>query len=316
MYAHEIFKSYHNEDWQKSFYGQLIEGYHDSFKSVLQGINDATKFHMGRQTDVNFASGGEHALEDVFSQCHFPYDNCWFDYVSDAKVDSPASRRHGLIPGHVRSALLCTALYDGLYTVNHFTAIDSPDSWTMDPITTFVGNKPLDRYELIRNTLPPDAKSDGYVMTCVMKPTAKAERFISEMSDELVYNAGSDISTLSKFLRLLNCKNSVFQEVVVKNKPLKDKRAKRDPGSFKYSYKLLRLDLGKAHGGTHSLGEIKHLWSNPLHSCRGHFKTYTPDSRLFGKYIGTFWFPPHIRGSKEVGVVKKEYEMVNTAIKL
>lgn len=46
-----------------------------------------------------------------------------------------------------------------------------------------------------------------------------------------------------------------------------------------------------------------------LHICRGHFAHYTPESPLFGKYVGTFWRPDHVRGSKENGEVHKRYEV-------
>ncbi len=310
MYAHELFKSFHTPDWQKSLYSQLVEGYFDFFRQTLQAVNDAQKFHMGKQSEVNHAAGGEHTFESVFTECHFPYDNCWFDYVSDVRVDSPATKRFGAITGQVRSGLLCCVLEEGLYTVNHYTALTGPDSWTMDPVTTFVGNRPLDQFATLAQALPKDKADGGYVLTSIMPTTPQGRNAVLGMQDELIYNAGSDISTLAKFLRLLNCRNSVFEEVTPKNKPLKKRNEKRKPGTFLYRYKLLRLDLGKERGGIVSLPRIKHLWQNPLHSCRGHFKTYTPERRLFGKYIGTFWFPPHMRGNATVGVVDKEYVAV------
>src|SRR5215471_6223848 len=46
-----------------------------------------------------------------------------------------------------------------------------------------------------------------------------------------------------------------------------------------------------------------------LHICRGHFATYTPEHPLFGKYVGTFWRPDHVRGSREAGEVNKNYSV-------
>ena len=46
-----------------------------------------------------------------------------------------------------------------------------------------------------------------------------------------------------------------------------------------------------------------------LHICRGHFATYSPDHPLFGKYVGTFWRPDHVRGSQEAGEVHKNYSV-------
>jgi len=37
------------------------------------------------------------------------------------------------------------------------------------------------------------------------------------------------------------------------------------------------------------------------HLCRGHFAQYSAERPLFGRHVGTFWVPPHVRGSDEVG---------------
>ena len=46
-----------------------------------------------------------------------------------------------------------------------------------------------------------------------------------------------------------------------------------------------------------------------LHLCRGNFATYTADAPLFGKYIGRFWRPMHVRGDQKNGVVAKDYSV-------
>lgn len=44
-----------------------------------------------------------------------------------------------------------------------------------------------------------------------------------------------------------------------------------------------------------------------LHICRGNFATYSESAPLFGKYVGRYWRPAHVRGAKEVGEVHKTY---------
>ena len=46
----------------------------------------------------------------------------------------------------------------------------------------------------------------------------------------------------------------------------------------------------------------------PLSIVRGHFKRFTPDRPLFGKWAGLFWWPMHTRGSIENGAVVKAFE--------
>jgi len=43
------------------------------------------------------------------------------------------------------------------------------------------------------------------------------------------------------------------------------------------------------------------------HICRGHFKTYTADRPLLGRYVGTFWWEAQARGDRSVGLVDKDY---------
>jgi len=38
-------------------------------------------------------------------------------------------------------------------------------------------------------------------------------------------------------------------------------------------------------------------------------KTYTTEKPLFGKYVGNVWCPPHARGNKKMGVIKKDYKI-------
>lgn len=46
-----------------------------------------------------------------------------------------------------------------------------------------------------------------------------------------------------------------------------------------------------------------------LHICRGHFRTYSEQRKLFGKIAGTFWVDEHARGAEEFGTVVKDYNI-------
>lgn len=50
----------------------------------------------------------------------------------------------------------------------------------------------------------------------------------------------------------------------------------------------------------------------PRHVCRGHFAEYGErygKGKLFGRYEGRFYIPPHMKGDKKNGVVEKDYEV-------
>lgn len=74
-------------------------------------------------------------------------------------------------------------------------------------------------------------------------------------------------------------------------------------------YKVLNVHSVRSPSGKAGTGEKQP--DKALHVCRGHYRTYTDDSKLFGKLTGTFWIPQHIRGSSESGEVHKDYRLLN-----
>lgn len=76
-----------------------------------------------------------------------------------------------------------------------------------------------------------------------------------------------------------------------------------------HMFKVLNISpLKKQYSKSGSEGGIEGL-KRSFHECRGHFRTYASDSKLFGKHEGTFWIPQHDRGTKDAGEVHKEYRL-------
>lgn len=71
-------------------------------------------------------------------------------------------------------------------------------------------------------------------------------------------------------------------------------------------YTLRIGPLSSARSAGPSSGSHRDL---PLHIVRGHFSRYTEERPLFGKYSGLFWVPAHVRGSADVGVIGKDYQV-------
>ena len=93
-------------------------------------------------------------------------------------------------------------------------------------------------------------------------------------------------------------------EVVDHSKRQQRRRSKRGKGEIKY--RTLRIKPSMIYRNNVQPNAAAND-RTPLHLCRGHFKTYTDDSPLFGRITGTFWTQPHMRGRKEVGQVIKDY---------
>lgn len=70
----------------------------------------------------------------------------------------------------------------------------------------------------------------------------------------------------------------------------------------------VRNAVASANGGSSS------LTPRALHRIRGHYKTYTDENRLFGKYTGMYWWDAHARGSRQAGIVLKDYRVMPVAV--
>ena len=106
---------------------------------------------------------------------------------------------------------------------------------------------------------------------------------------------------------LLSCKN--VSSVDVPQDWLPDaKWQRRQAGKIKgLTFKTLKID-GLGSGPRSPSGEPSGA-HNSFHICRGNFAEYTAEKPLFGKYVGRFWRPSHVKGSKKVGVVEKDYSI-------
>ena len=125
--------------------------------------------------------------------------------------------------------------------------------------------------------------------------------YIQEMKDEM--------NVAIVMLDILNCQNVVTKDVVPPEK-LNRKRIRNGKLPL-YTYKILEVVKGKPK--SKNAGSVTWDYQSPasvrFHLCRGHFKTFTPDKPLFGKYSGTFWWNPQSRGNKELGEIEKDYDV-------
>ena len=116
---------------------------------------------------------------------------------------------------------------------------------------------------------------------------------------------GLMIPTLLTF-SLLNCRNVTTQEHGPYRKE-EERWSKRGSKRLLCRYHTLNIStmarILREEGGIKKNGPAK-----ALHICRGHFKDYTK-SGLFGKHRGLFYFGPVIRGSKNSGLVIKDYNV-------
>lgn len=68
------------------------------------------------------------------------------------------------------------------------------------------------------------------------------------------------------------------------------------------------LQIGPVGAPRSSLNTLGREEVSALHLVRGHFVRYSDTAPLFGKYAGTFWRSPHMRGDAAHGSISKIYE--------
>jgi hypothetical protein len=133
--------------------------------------------------------------------------------------------------------------------------------------------------------------------------------------DETVWqkNVGEDeINSFRKMvivgaftLNLLHCKNVHLIEADPSKRERRKAAKKNRPME---RYHVLRVgSVGR--GGTDRFSSGIRMSEHIVH---GHFREYSEEAPLFGKYAGRFWVPAHVRGDRKVGSVKKDYEVEAT----
>lgn len=111
-------------------------------------------------------------------------------------------------------------------------------------------------------------------------------------------------------ISMMHCKNTKIKEVDSKKVYGRQQcRAfERQMDRPPVIYKTIEIEpMGKKSNSSNS-GTCE-VSTMPLHICRGHFRTYTDENKLFGKLTGTFWIPQHAKGSLNNGQHVSDYKI-------
>ena len=112
------------------------------------------------------------------------------------------------------------------------------------------------------------------------------------------------VQTITLALRMFHVKN---MEIVADRPAKRSKKQRRVKPEQRIKWHTIKVrPQGKQyrHADGNSLPTL-----SAMHLVRGHFKTYSAERPLFGKYVGTYWHQAHTRGNIEAGEVAKDYEV-------
>jgi len=212
-----------------------------------------------------------------------PYDLCWFDCFL------PYFRQN-------RCGFLLELLRPPIFQIFQFAKHREQALWVHDGLAWLVSpNKPL--FEIDNNIF--GIQKGGESATVWPKP------ILQNHWRELFPNMNG-IIILNSLLIVLNCKNIVLKKEHPDRKLNLARAKKGKPPLFAYHTLHVKVPTMRteADGEDADSGRTQRV-----HLCRGHFKTYTEDKPLFGKYTGRYWWPWMVRGDKKKGLVIKDYNI-------
>jgi hypothetical protein len=105
---------------------------------------------------------------------------------------------------------------------------------------------------------------------------------------------------------LLHCKNVALRLVDPPDRL--SRKHERKHGRPLTRYHVLEIAPMRRTLDSEGEAQTKGL-RHALHICRGHFKTFTEEAPLFGRHVGTYWWPAQVRGSAAHGIVEKDYRV-------
>lgn len=283
MYAHQVIDDIKKWDsYYISEYDYPLAFQQMKFAmKLLPDIANAQKFHFENSYGVQSAiTGGKSGLywRDIYhGELRLPFPLCWFDHRTKIMADNDIGEPKSIS----KKGLLVKELENNDWDIMPFAYVDElqrwypPDHWITVHPTTF--------------------NWDNKIMSFA------AKRMNDQALRDVTEDCQHDASLVICALLLIGCKN-IGTEIIVPPDKLNAKR-KRVGRTELFSYHTLVIKpTGKKQESI-----PKHLWNNRIHICRGHFKEYTEDRKLFGKYTGRYWWQPSVRGRNKDGVVMKDY---------
>lgn len=280
-------------------------------------IHNAHKFHLGSYWRLEEAFKGQLKRSRVFldnvHEFRLPFGLCWFDYSTTGNPN-PIPIPYGGTR-ILRSAVLAEELLPDLMRLSFFSLYEGEDQWELLPAGAYVS---VGRYfgpyegfmDLVKKRDPVVDEPllwDRYRNHNVL-PVPHTLEVANSNPNEIQQEIRTYCQALEFGVLLLNCKN--ITTTVEIPKLFKRRHIKNEAVLQSFRYHTLRVVVP----GISKPGQLKSGHSGQtrsIHFCRCHIKRFSKVRPLFGRYSGQFWWPAHIRGDKEKGVVIKEYEVVH-----
>ncbi len=258
-------------------------------KAVLFKIGNVSKY---------FFEISEQEKWDLFTDfpnCAPPFDNIIFEYPMP--MFSNSNGKIILFPNHEGISTI------GMHLISKKVNTGIGFYWQFNVIQYMLSDRGVIAIPAI---YPMGVDMHGKLLnnnniTCIMAPGKLGNDNALIAKDSIEWAIKPVLLALS----FLHCKNINIIESLPEKHHGHGQKAKN---SSKIKHYTLQIDAVKNILQTNGNVQNNGL-KRALHICRGHFKEFSPDKPLFGKYCGTFWWNDQTRGSIKSGLIDKDYEI-------
>lgn len=283
------------------FAHQAIEGIWDNYNNgllypidirkdilnIIKGINNSQKFHLEDTDFIIKTVDKNNSISNKFIQEYnkyikLPYSRIWVDFPLKVYNDHPID-----VVALTKAGILAEKTEKGNKINFVIIGFGNNKKWVVSPFG---------------NIIDIESKISG--VTRFSNSTISLQELLNEQKVMDLHI--QCVFILLSFLVLLNCKNIITEKILA---PERLNKKRRKSGKIElFDYHVLNIIIpSKKRGYSEKTTPLSH---NRVHLCRGHFKEYTSEHPLFGKYTGLYWWQPHIRGQNRDGVVMKDYKIV------
>ena len=289
--------------------------YYAAMISMYRLIPKVPTFHFGDVKGINTVKLDP--LTPLFRQYpeynRFPYNSCLFEGYgfgdTHTKTEYPAKKRAVYIDSDKNFAVITL-----MHIIDGGRDDEMNNRWVLEP---FMGILRIgtgeeieeNSYLKVVSNYSPDLHHHLLSLELGEVKTIPWINAPDIAYDTWLKDSGADMTFVKKALLLMHCKNIIKEEVKPPEK-LNKKRLKNNKLPF-YSFHVLKVVIPSSKGSSNKKSvTLGTAGTHRLNFCHGHFKHYTADKPLFGKWTGLWWWDDYARGNPSKGIVEKEYLII------